>query len=64
MIVAAISNMWWQWTSRQKGQNERRYDHISSSFYRVEVLGDGCQHWNEEVKKENRDQRDKREWRS
>ena len=32
--------------------------------YIVEVLGDGCQHWNEVVEQENRDegyQRDKRE---
>ena len=33
--------------------------------YIVEVLGDGCQHWNEMVEQENRDegyQRDKREY--
>ena len=50
-------------SSRQKGQNERRHDHLSSCIYIVEVLGDGCQHWNEEVEQENRDegyQRDKR----
>ena len=36
-------------SSRQKGQNERRHDHLSSCVYLVEVLGDGCQHWNEVV---------------
>ena len=36
-------------SSRQKGQNERRHDHLSSRVYIVEVLGDGCQHWNEVV---------------
>ena len=49
-------------SSRQKGQNERTHDHLSSCIYIVEVLGDGCQHWNKEVEKENRDegyQRDK-----
>ena len=51
-------------SSRQKGQNERRHDHLSSCVYIVEVLGDVCQHWNEVVELENRDegyQRDKRE---
>ena len=51
-------------SSRQKGQNERRHDHLSSCIHIVEVLGGGCQHWNEEVEQETRDegyQRDKRE---
>ena len=51
-------------SSRQKGQNERRHDHLSSCIYIVEVLGDECQHWNEVVEQENRDegyQRDKQE---
>ena len=43
-------------SSRQKGQNERRHDHLSSCVYLVEVLGDGCQHWNEVVEQENRDE--------
>ena len=44
-------------SSRQKGQNERRHDdHLSSRVYIVEVLGDGCQDWNEVVKQENRDE--------
>ena len=54
-------------SSRQKGQNERRHDHLLSCIYMVEVLGDGCQHWNEEVEEENGDegyQRDKQEQRS
>ena len=51
-------------SSRQKGQNERRHDQLSSCIYIVEFLGDGCQHWNEVVEQENRDegyQRDKQE---
>ena len=51
-------------SSSQKGQNERRHDHLSSCIYKEEVLGDRCQHWNEDVEQENRDegyQRDKRE---
>ena len=51
-------------SSRQKSQIERRHDHLSSSVYIVEVLGDGCQHWSELVEQENRDegyQRDKQE---
>ena len=54
-------------SSIEKGQNERRHYHLSSCVYIVEVLGDGCQDWNEVVKQENRDegyQRDKREQRS
>ena len=54
-------------SSRQKGQNERRHDHLSSCVYIADVLGDMCQHWHEVVKQENRDegyQRDKREQRS
>ena len=51
-------------SSRQKGQNERKYDHLSlwSCIDIVEVLGDGCQHWNKEVPwnedivQENRDE--------
>ena len=43
-------------SSRQKGQNERMHDHLLSYIYIVEVLGDGFQHWNKEVKKENRDE--------
>ena len=43
-------------SSRQKGHNERRHDHLSSCIYIVKVLGDGCQHWNEEVEQENRDE--------
>ena len=42
-------------SSRQKGHSERRHDHLSSCIYIVEVLGDGCQHWNEEFERENRD---------
>ena len=42
--------------SRQKGQNERRHDHLLSCVYIVEVLGDECQHWNEVVEQENRDE--------
>ena len=38
--------------SRQKGQNERRHDHLLSYIYIVEVLGDGCQHSNEVVEQE------------
>ena len=34
-------------SSRQKGQNEGRHDQLSSCIHIVEVLGDGCQHWNE-----------------
>ena len=50
--------------SRQKGQNDRRHDHLSTCIYIVDVLGDG---WHEEVEQEDRDegyQRDKREYRS
>ena len=43
-------------SSRQKGQNERMHDHLLSCIYIVEVLGDGCQHWNKEVEKKNRDE--------
>ena len=43
-------------SSRQKGQNERMHDHLSSCIYIVEVLGDVCQHWNEGVEQENRDE--------
>ena len=51
-------------SSRQKGQNERKHDQLLSCIYIVEVLGDGCLHWNEEVEQKNTDegyQRDKRE---
>ena len=34
-------------SSRQKGQNERKHDHLSSCVYIVDILGDRCQHWNE-----------------
>ena len=54
-------------SSRQKGQNERRHDRLSSCVYIAEFLEDGCQHWNEAVEQENRDegyQRDKREQRN
>ena len=54
-------------SSRQKVQNKRRHDYLLSCVYIVEVLGDGCQHWNEVVEQENRDegyQRDKQEQRS
>ena len=47
IVVMAVS-------SRQKGQNERRHDHLSSCIDIVEVLGDECQHWNEVVEQENR----------
>ena len=43
-------------SSRQKGQNERRHNQLSSCSCRVETVGDRCQHWNEEIKKENRDE--------
>ena len=39
---------------RQKGQNERKHNHLLSCIYIVEVLGDGCLHWNVEVEQENR----------
>ena len=39
-------------SSRQKAQNEKRRDHLSSCIYLVEVLGDGCQHSNEVVEQE------------
>ena len=43
-------------SSRQKDQNDRRHDHLSSCLYIMDVLGDGCQHWNEEIEQENRDE--------
>ena len=43
-------------SSRQKGQNGRRHNHLLSCVYIVEVLGDKCQHWNEVVEQENRDE--------
>ena len=42
-------------SSRQKSQKliiEERIDHLLSCIYRMDVLGDGCRHWNEETKKE------------
>ena len=51
-------------SSIQKDRNERKHVHLSSCTYRAEALGDGCQHWNEEVEQEDRDdgyQSDKRE---
>ena len=51
-------------SSRQKGQNERRHDHLSSCVFIVDVLGERCQHCNKEAEQENKDegyQRDKRE---
>ena len=41
---------------------EGRINNLPSCIYILEVLGDGCLHWNEEVEQENRDegyQRDK-----
>ena len=51
-------------SSIQKDRNERKHVHLSSCTYRAEALGDVCQHWNEEVEQEERDegyQSDKRE---
>ena len=67
MIVAAFLMCDGSEFETRKGQNERRHDHLSSCTYIVEVLGDGCQHWNEDVEQENRDegyQRDKRKQRT
>ena len=54
-------------SSRQKGQNKRRHDHLSSCVYRVGVLGGRFQHWSKEIEKEStdaRDQKDKQEYSS
>ena len=47
-------------SSRQKGQNKRAHDHLSSCIYRVGVLGGRCQHWSEGIGRENTDARDQK----
>ena len=42
-------------SSRRRGQNERRHDHLMSCIYRVDILGDWCWHCGEEIKKGNKD---------
>ena len=47
-------------SSRQKFQNKRGHDHLSSCIYRVGVLGGRCQHWSEEIGRESTDARDQK----
>ena len=48
-------------SSRQKGQNKRKHDHLSFCVYRMGVLGGRCQHWNEEIERESTDARDRKD---
>ena len=48
-------------SSRQRGQNKRRHDYLSSCIHRVGVLGGRCQHWSEEIRRESTDASDQKD---